>query len=96
MAFLREYAVNFCGDMQIGLKSSAALCPGVDDETISLAVMASLKTAEATTRASKAFIAARAVHVNVTPAPDTLHDRRGILRVLKQFGEVIMFRSLKV
>lgn len=58
--------------------------------------MTSIKAAEAATRTSKAMIAARAVHINVTPAPETLHEYRGILRVLKQFGEVIMFRSLKV
>ena len=57
--------------------------------------MASRHAAENAFRTTK-NIAARSVHVHLRPTPMTLHDRRGILRVMKQFGEVIMFRPLKV
>lgn len=41
-------------------------------------------------------LAARSVKLDVTPPPKTLHERRGILRVLREFGEVVHFKSLRV
>lgn len=41
-------------------------------------------------------LAARAVHVIVNPQPRNLHESRQVLRVLKDFGEITMFRSLRV
>jgi hypothetical protein len=41
-------------------------------------------------------IAARSIHVKIHPTARTLPERREVLRVLERFGEVEMFRSLKV
>lgn len=57
--------------------------------------MASVKALEAVA-GLHTTVAARAVHLHVTPAPSNLHERRGILRVLKQFGDITSFRSLHV
>lgn len=40
-------------------------------------------------------LAARTVHMRIHPTPRTFSERREVLRVLEQFGEVTMFRSLK-
>ncbi|KAG9232296.1 hypothetical protein BJ875DRAFT_89870 [Amylocarpus encephaloides] len=40
-------------------------------------------------------LAKRTVHIKIHPIPQTFAERREILRVLEQFGEVSMFRSLK-
>jgi len=36
------------------------------------------------------------VHIKLYPTPTTFTERREVLRVLERFGEVAMFRSLKV
>lgn len=41
-------------------------------------------------------LAARSVHVKLYPTPRSFPERREVLRVLERFGEVSMFRSLKV
>ena len=41
-------------------------------------------------------LAKRTVHVKMYPTARTFAERREVLRVLEQFGEVTMFRSLKV
>jgi hypothetical protein len=41
-------------------------------------------------------LAKRTVHVKMHPTARTFAERREVLRVLEQFGEVTMFRSLKV
>lgn len=60
-----------------------------------MASWAGARTAESALHASRS-LAAKAVHIDVRPSPRDLHERRGILRVLKQFGDVIMFQPLKV
>lgn len=50
--------------------------------------MATLPTATA--------LAARCVHIKVYPTPRSLPERRQVLRVLERFGDVDMFRSLRV
>lgn len=37
----------------------------------------------------------RAVHVNIYPRPQNLAESREVLRVLRQYGEVIMYKHLK-
>ncbi|TVY84558.1 hypothetical protein LSUE1_G000743 [Lachnellula suecica] len=51
--------------------------------------MASFRTARA------ADLAKRTIHVKIYPTARTFAERREVLRVLEQFGEVAMFRSLK-
>ena len=42
-------------------------------------------------------LAARTVHIKISPTPQTFTERRVVLQELEQkFGEVAMFRSLKV
>jgi hypothetical protein len=41
-------------------------------------------------------VAKRTVHVKISPTARTFNERREVLRVLERFGEVTMFRSLKV
>jgi hypothetical protein len=41
-------------------------------------------------------LAKRTVHVKIYPTAQTFPERREVLRVLEQFGEISMFRSLKV
>ena len=38
----------------------------------------------------------RAVHIKIHPRPRTVTESREILRVLERYGEVIMFKNLKV
>lgn len=38
----------------------------------------------------------RAVHVKIHPRPRNLSESREVLRVLQQYGEVIMYKHLKV
>lgn len=45
--------------------------------------------------ARTANIAARAVHVRLQPPPRNIYESREVLRVLKDFGHVVMFRNLK-
>lgn len=40
--------------------------------------------------------ASKAVHLKVYPRPATLSESRELLHVLQQFGEVTMFKSLRV
>ena len=40
--------------------------------------------------------AGRAVHVKIHPRPRNLSESREILRVLQQYGEVAMYKHLKV
>ena len=40
--------------------------------------------------------AGRAVHVKIHPRPRNLYESREILRVLQQYGEVAMYKHLKV
>lgn len=39
---------------------------------------------------------ARTVHIKLFPTPRSFPERREVLRVLERYGEVSMFRSLKV
>ena len=41
-------------------------------------------------------LARRTVHVKIYPTVRSFAERREVLRVLEQFGEVAMFRSFKV
>jgi hypothetical protein len=41
-------------------------------------------------------LARRTVHVRMQPTARTFSERREVLRVLEDFGEVTMFRSYKV
>lgn len=41
-------------------------------------------------------IADSAVHIRIHPRPQNLAESRQVLRVLEQFGEVVMYRHLKV
>jgi hypothetical protein len=41
-------------------------------------------------------VAARSLHIKIHPTARSLPERREVLRVLERFGEVEMFRSLKV
>ena len=40
--------------------------------------------------------AGRAVHVKIQPRPRNLSESREILRVLQQYGEIAMYKHLKV
>ena len=40
--------------------------------------------------------AGRAVHIRIQPRPRNLSESREILRVLQQYGEVAMYKHLKV
>lgn len=41
-------------------------------------------------------VAARSIHIKIHPTARSLPERREVLRVLERFGEIEMFRSLKV
>jgi len=59
--------------------------------------MASAATVSKAARIARAAnIAARAVHIKIHPTARSLVERREVLRVLEGFGEVEMFRSLRV
>ncbi|KAH6683229.1 hypothetical protein B0J14DRAFT_529246 [Halenospora varia] len=49
----------------------------------------------ATARKGAHELATRSVHIKMYPTAQTFAERREVLRVLEQFGEVTMFRSLK-
>ncbi|KAH8687780.1 hypothetical protein BGZ60DRAFT_363889 [Tricladium varicosporioides] len=49
----------------------------------------------ATVRKGAHELANRSVHIKMYPTAQTFAERREVLRVLEQFGEVTMFRSLK-
>ena len=38
----------------------------------------------------------RAVHVKIHPRPRNLAESREVLRILQQYGEVVMYKHLKV
>lgn len=40
--------------------------------------------------------AGRAVHVKIHPRPRNLSESREVLRVLQQYGDVVMYKHLKV
>ena len=42
------------------------------------------------------FPLGRAVHVKIHPRPRSLNESRDVLRVLERFGEVAVFKHLKV
>lgn len=50
----------------------------------------------ASLRAASSNVSNRTVHVKIFPSARTFSERREVLRVLERFGEVTMFRSLKV
>lgn len=50
----------------------------------------------ASLRAASSNVSNRTVHVKIFPSARTFAERREVLRVLERFGEVTMFRSLKV
>ena len=60
--------------------------------------MATAATARGVARSSPAYFqtAGRAVHVRIHPQPLDISESREVLRVLQQYGEVIMFKNLKV
>lgn len=41
-------------------------------------------------------VAGRAVHIKIHPRPRNITESREILRVLQSYGEVMMFKNLKV
>jgi hypothetical protein len=43
-----------------------------------------------------ASLASRCVHLKINPAPKTLRESREILKIVKGYGDVVMFRNLKV
>jgi len=45
--------------------------------------------------ASSGALAARAIHLKITPAPRDVRQSREILKLLKGFGDVTMFQNLK-
>jgi hypothetical protein len=54
--------------------------------------MTSLPAAIASARA----VGGRAVHIKIHPRPRTITESREVLRVLERYGEVLMYKSLKV
>lgn len=50
----------------------------------------------AASRAAATSLAGRAVHIKIHPRPRNLHESRQILRVLERFGEVVMYKNLRV
>jgi hypothetical protein len=46
--------------------------------------------------AARRALDAVSVHIKITPAPRNIQESREVLRVLKRFGEVVMFKNLKV
>ena len=54
--------------------------------------------ASKTTRSIPAWAktAGRAVHIKIHPQPRNLAESRGILHMLQEYGEVIMYKHLKV
>lgn len=41
-------------------------------------------------------LASRAVHIRIHPRPANMAEGRGVLRVLQRFGQVVVFKSLRV
>lgn len=56
------------------------------------ASMAAISAAISSARAA----AGQAVHIKIHPRPRTITESREILRVLQSYGEVTMFKNLKV
>ncbi|KAL8768053.1 MAG: hypothetical protein Q9209_005596 [Squamulea sp. 1 TL-2023] len=56
--------------------------------------MTSTRAASTVTRSAKSW-ADCAVHVKIFPRPGNLAESREVLRVLQQYGEVVMYRHLK-
>lgn len=52
----------------------------------------------ATTRVSStaSAVAGRAVHIKIHPRPRNISESRQVLRVLERYGEVVMYKHLKV
>ena len=46
--------------------------------------------------AAKDDISQSVVHIRVYPRPQNLAESRGILRVLEKYGEVVVYKHLKV
>lgn len=60
--------------------------------------MAAVRAAATTTSSitSRSQIAGRAVHIKIHPRPGNISESRQILRVLERYGEVVMYKHLKV
>ena len=58
--------------------------------------MAASNAAAALKRIASQALAARSVHVKMHPRPGNLTESTEILRVLERYGEIEMFRNLKV
>lgn len=41
-------------------------------------------------------VASRSIHIKIHPTARSLPERREVLRVLERFGQVEMFKSMKV
>jgi len=46
--------------------------------------------------ATKRTLAARSIHVRIMPRPANLSESREILRVLRRFGDISIFKYMKV
>lgn len=55
-----------------------------------------MATAMASVHPRALALTRRTVHLKVYPTARTFAERREVLRVMESFGEVAMFRSLKV
>lgn len=55
-----------------------------------------LATASQSIASSLRGLTAQAVHVKIHPRPRNLAESREILRVLQQYGEVVVYKHLKV
>lgn len=53
-------------------------------------------TAAAAAALTSTQLAGRAVHIKIHPRPRNLNESREVLRVLQKYGEVVMFRNLRV
>lgn len=47
-------------------------------------------------RASTQLLTQRSVHVRIVPRPANVGESREVLRVLQRFGELTMYKSLRV
>lgn len=60
--------------------------------------MATATAARGVIRDSPAYAktAGRAVHIKIHPQPHDISESREVLRMLQRYGEVIMYKHLKV
>lgn len=72
------------------------MCAASVDNVFLFTMAASRVAVAGLTLPAWAQTAGRAVHVKIHPRPLDLAESREVLRVLQQYGEVIMYKQLKV